>query len=263
MQCSMHPGRMVYRPMRMATATDRIPSAGSAPRPAPEAEEVYRRWIQFLDDEFTRHSSPERRNEIVRDQLYQLYLGRPHGGKLNLTLTSELPGNVVSLSLDPENVTLEAQHFADADCAQLNQRKPLLWFWQMFDRSPVGLNHWLGIRFRCMLGRHIFKHVGTGVKIYHGVDLTYGYNLSIGDGVTIRQRALLNDRGGITIGNHAVIGSFARIYSHTHAADNYDRVTLVPTVIGDGARIGSHAIVLAGQNVAAGEAVGSFPTDRI
>ncbi len=89
------------------------------------------------------------------------------------------------------------------------------WFWQMFDRSPIGLNHWLGIRFRCMLGRHIFEHMGAGVKIYHGVDLTYGYNLSIGDGVTIRQRALLNDRGGITIGKNAVIGSFARVYSHT------------------------------------------------
>ena len=86
----------------------------------------------------------------------------------------------------------------------------------MFDRSPIGLNHWLGLRFRCMLGRHIFDHMGAGVKIYHGVDLTYGYNLSIGDGVTIRQRALLNDRGGITIGKGAVIGSFARVYSHSH-----------------------------------------------
>src|ERR1700733_7937710 len=114
----MHPGPVVYRPMRMTTANH-------TPRPAPEAEEVYRRWIQFLDEEFTRHSSPERRAEIVRDQLYQLYLGRPHGGKLNVTLTSELPGNVVSLSLDPENVTLEAQQFGDADCEQFNVRKPL------------------------------------------------------------------------------------------------------------------------------------------
>ncbi|MGD0730773.1 MAG: acyltransferase [Terracidiphilus sp.] len=235
----------------------------NAPHPAPEAEEVYRRWLQFLDDEFMRHGSPERRAEIVRDQLYQLYLGRPHGGKLNLTLTSELPGNVVSLSLDPENITLEAQHFPDADCEKYNRRKPLLWFWQMFDRSPVGLNHWLGLRFRCMLGRHIFDHMGAGVKIYHGVDLTYGYNLSIGDNVTIRQRALLNDRGGITIGKGAVIGSFARVYSHTHNPDNFDEVTLVPTVIPPGARIGSHAIVLAGQTIAPGESVGAFPTDRI
>ena len=79
-------------------------------------------------------------------------------------------------------------------------RKPLLWFWQMFDRSPIGLNHWLGLRFRCMLGRHIFDHMGSGVKIYHGVDLTYGYKLSIDDGAVIHQGALLHDRGGITIG---------------------------------------------------------------
>jgi acetyltransferase-like isoleucine patch superfamily enzyme len=238
-------------------------TVNNVPHPAPEAEELYRRWILFLDEEFTRHQAAERRAEIVRDQLYQLYLGRPHGGKLNLTLTSELPGNILSLSLDPENVTLEAEHFADADPEQFARRKPLLWFWQMFDRSPIGTNHWLGIRFRCMLGRHIFARMGAGVKIYHGVDLTYGYNLTIEEGVTIRQRALLNDRGGITIGKGAVIGSFARVYSHTHASENYDHVTLVPTVIGAGARIGSHSIVLAGQNVPAGQVFGSFPSGSV
>ena len=248
---------MVYRPIRMA------PNPGTIPHPAPEAEEVYRRWIQFLDEEFLRHSSPERRSEVVRDQLYQLYLGRPHGTKLNLTLTSELPGNVLSLSLDPENVTLEAEHFPDIDRERYNRRKPLLWFWQMFDRSPIGTNHWLGLRFRAMLGRHIFQKLGTGVKIDHGVDLTYGYNLSIDDGAVIRQRALLNDRGGITIGKGAIIGSFARVYSLTHAADDFDRVTPVHTIIGAGARIASHAIILAGQHVGPGQSVGSFPSDRI
>lgn len=233
-----------------------------APHPAAEAEEVYRRWIQFLDDEFTRHQAPERRAEIVRDQLYQLYLGRPHGGKLNLTLTSELPGNILNLSLDPENVTLEAEHFADVDQEKFNKRKPLLWFWQMFDRSPIGLNHWLGLRFRFMLGRHIFARIGAGVKIYHGVDLTYGYNLTIEEGVTIRQRALLNDRGGIVLGKGSVLGSYARIYSHTHSVHNFGEVSLVPTVIGANARIASHAIVLAGQTVGAGELVGRFPVDR-
>lgn len=233
-----------------------------APHPAPEAEEVYRRWLHFLDEEFTRHHSQERRSEIVREQLCQIYLGRPHRGALNLTLTSELPGNVLSLSLDPQNVTLEAGHFDDIDRQKFNERKPLLWFWQMFDRSPIGINHWLGLRFRCMLGRHLFAHMGQGVRIFHGVDLTYGYNLSIEDGVTIRQRALLDDRAGITIGKGAVIGSFARVYSHTVSPENPDKATPVPTTIGPGARIGSHAIVLAGQNVGAGELVGSFPADR-
>jgi acetyltransferase-like isoleucine patch superfamily enzyme len=242
----------------MATAPQTVTQA--APHPAAEAEEVYRRWLQFLDDEFTRHKSAVRRAETVRDQLYQLYLGRPHGGKLNLTLTSELPGNILNLSLDPENVTLEAGHFGDADREKFVERKPLLWFWAMFDRSPVGLNHWLGIRFRCMLGRHLFAHMGSNVRIYHGVDLTYGYNLSIDDNVVIHQRVLLNDRGGITIGKGAVIGSFARILSHAHSRENYEKVTLLPTTIGANARIASHAIVLGGTKVGDGEAVGSFPT---
>ena len=165
------------------------------------------------------------------------------------------------MSLDPENVTLEAEHFADVDRERFARRKPLIWFWQMFDRSPIGLNHWLGLRFRCMLGRHIFDHMGAGVRIFHGVEFTYGYNLSLGDGVMIRQGALLNDRGGIKIGKGAVMGSYARS-TRTSAPDNFDQVALVATEIGEGARIGSHSIVLAGQKVAPGEAVGSFSADR-
>jgi acetyltransferase-like isoleucine patch superfamily enzyme len=113
-----------------------------------------------------------------------------------------------------------------------------------------------------MLGRHIFDHLGEKVKIYHGVEFTFGYNLSIGDGVVIRQGAYLNDRGGIKIGKNAVIGSYARIYSHAHSSENFDEVTLAPTTIGDEARIASHAIVLGGSNVAVGEAIGSFPLNK-
>ena len=235
---------------------------GFVPRPGPEAEDIYRRWIRFLDDELMRHCTAERRAEIVRDQLHQIYLGRPHSGKLNLTLTSELPGNVVNLSLDPMNVTMEAEHFAEVDRERFARRKPLLWFWKMFDRSPLGLNHWLGLRFRCMLGHHIFEHLGTGVKIFHGVELQYGYNLSIGDGVTIRQHALLSDRGGITIGKNAIIGSYSRIYSVSHDPGDFDSVHMQATVIGAGAQIASHAIVLAGQKVAENEVVGNFPHFR-
>jgi acetyltransferase-like isoleucine patch superfamily enzyme len=35
-----------------------------------------------------------------------------------------------------------------------------------------------------------------------------------------------------------------------------------PTTIGDGAKIATHAIVLAGQNVPAGASVGTFPEEQ-
>jgi hypothetical protein len=134
-------------------------------------------------------------------------LGRPHGGKLNFTLTSELPLNVLQLSLDPGNITLEAEHYPDVDAERFAKNKPLLWFWHHVRPLPIGLNHWLGIRFRCMLGRHLFAKMGKGVRIAHGVELTYGYNLTIEDGVIVRQRALLDDRAAIRLGQEAVIGT--------------------------------------------------------
>jgi acetyltransferase-like isoleucine patch superfamily enzyme len=232
------------------------------PQPLPEAEEVYRRWIAHLDEEFTRHQAAERRAEIVRDQLYQLYLGRPHGGKLNFTLTSELPLNVLQLSLDPGNITLEAEHYPDVDQERFSRSKPLLWFWQMFDRSPIGLNHWLGIRFRCMLGRHLFAHMGKGVRIAHGVELTFGYNLTIEDRVIVRQRALLDDRAAIRLGQESVIGTYARIYTHTHEVNDYDQVIFAPTSIGARARIGAHTTVLAGTQMPEAAIVGPHGTAR-
>jgi acetyltransferase-like isoleucine patch superfamily enzyme len=213
------------------------------PQPLPEAEEVYRRWIGYLDEEFTRH-----------------HLGRPHGGKLNFTLTSELPLNVLQLSLDPGNITLEAEHYPDVDQDRFANSKPLLWFWIMFDRSPIGLNHWLGIRFRCMLGRHLFAKMGKGVRIDHGVELTYGYNLSIEDGVIVRQRALLDDRAAIHLGQGAVIGNYARIYTHTHENEDYDKLIFAETTIGARARVGAHTTVLAGSNLGEGEIVGPHGT---
>ncbi|HTJ31061.1 MAG TPA: hypothetical protein VL346_11205 [Acidobacteriaceae bacterium] len=236
--------------------TAATPEKPRVPQPQPEAEEIYRRWIAFLDEEFTRHQAAERRSEIVRDQLFQLYLGRPHGGKLNFTLTSELPLNVLQLSLDPGNITLEAEHYPDVDQERFARSKPLLWFWIMFDRSPIGLNHWLGIRFRCMLGRHLFAKMGKSVRIDHGVELTLGYNLSIEDGVIVRQRALLDDRAEIKLGSGAVIGTYARIYSHAHERESYDKVILAPTTIGPRARVGAHTTVLAGTNLGEGEIVG-------
>ena len=231
-------------------------------KPTAEAEAIYRRWLARLNDDFTRHQDVNTRSQIVRDELIQLYFGHPYRGPAKATLNHELAMHSVIESFDPRNATLEPEYYGDVDAEKYAVRKPLIWFWQMFDRSPIGLNHWLGIRFRCMLGRHIFDHVGTGVKIYHGVDLTYGYNTSIGDGVTIRKGVLLNDRGGITIGKGVVLGSFARVFSYSYSSADLDHGKFLPTFIGDGARIGTHESVMAGTKVPPGTVIGDFPAER-
>ena len=227
-------------------------------KPAAEAEDLYRRWLSHLDEEFTRHKDPRLRGELVRDTLHQIYLGRPHGGKLNTSLISELPGNVLQMSFDPANVTLEPEYYGDADKERYCERKPLIYFWQMFDRSPLGLNHWLGFRFRKMLAKHIFKHVGKNVKIFHGVEFSFGYNLTIEDDCTIHKFVMLDDRGELIIRKGTSISDYAAVYSHWHKATDYYDIDNRTTEIGPGTRLTYHSSVMAGVKVGEDSMLGAM-----
>ena len=226
--------------------------------PSREAKEVYTRWIEYLDDEFTKHKKPALRNELVRDNLHQLLLGRPHGGKLNFTLTTELPFNVLQLSLDPANITLEPEYYGDIDARKYACIKPLIWFWQMFDRSPVALNHWLGFRFRAMLGKHIFKKIGKNVKIFHGVEFSFGYNLTIEDDCVIHKYVMLDDRGEIIIRKGTSISDYAAVYSHAHDPVDSGVVENRRTELGPAARLTYHATVMAGVRVGENSMLGAM-----
>jgi len=218
-------------------------------RPTPEAEAIYLRWLARLDGAFTRDASSEGRAEVVRDELFQLYLGSGLKQSSEPVRDVELGAHTLFHTFDCRNVTLEPEYYGDIDAAKYAPRKPLIWFWQMFDRSPVGLNHWLGFRFRNMLARHIFKHLGKDVKIFHNVEFTYGYNLTIEDNCTIHKNVMLDDRGGIILHEGSSVSDYANIYSHTHDINHQADVTNKITEIGPRARITYHATVLAGARI--------------
>lgn len=226
--------------------------------PTREAKEVFLRWIDYLDNEFTRHKeNVPLRAEIVRDNLHQIMLGRPHGGRLNFTLNTELPFNVLELSLDSANITLLPEYYGDIDHDKYAPIKPLVWFWKMFDRSPIALNLWLGFRLRAMLGRHIFKSIGKNVKIYSGVEFTYGYNLTIEDDCIIHRYAMLDDRGELILRKGTSISEHAAIFSHTHDPIDPKILENQRTEIGPNARVTYRSVVLGGVSVGDGAVVGA------
>jgi galactoside O-acetyltransferase len=57
---------------------------------------------------------------------------------------------------------------------------------------------------------------------------------------------LLDDRGGIDIGDDVSISDYVNIYSHSHDIYDIHKVLTPPTRIGNGVRITYHATVLAG-----------------
>jgi acetyltransferase-like isoleucine patch superfamily enzyme len=223
-------------------------------KPTAPAQKVFLNWIEQLDREFA-NRDPEHRSDVVRAALHELYLGttyaEPGGG-------ASLAAEALVHSFDPRNATLEPEYYGEVDVAKYAERKPLIWFWMMFDRSPVGLNHWLGFRMRTMLARHVFKRCGQNVKIFHGVEMTFGYNLTVEDNCTIHKYVLLDDRGELIIHAGSSISDYANVYSHSHDLNDGMIILNHKTELGPRARITYHATVLSGVTIGEHGLVGAM-----
>ena len=184
-------------------------------------------------------------NEVVRDTLFDIYFGASQSERENLSLAARAALH----SFDPRNITTEPEYYTDIDSKLYAERKPIIWLWQMFDRSPLGQNALLAHRFRRRLAPLIFRSVGENFKCWQYVEWSFGYNLSFGNNVVVHRHVLLDDRGGIDIGNDVSISDYVNIYSHSHDIYDIHKVETPRTRIGNSVRITYHATVLAGTTV--------------
>ena len=221
--------------------------------PLPEAtESLYDEWLGRLDAELDQPDCD--RNELCRRVLTELlHPELARRGPDEWTRTERM----LLAQTDPRNVTLEPEYYREIDTEKYARVKPLLWLWEGFDRSSLGENVELGVRFRRILARRIFKRCGTNFKAFHQVKFSFGYNLEVGDNVVVHRHVLLDDRGGIEIGDGSSVSDFANVYSHTHDIVDGRIVYMPRTVIGDGVRITYHATILAGTHVADDSMVGA------
>src|SRR6476646_8807097 len=125
--------------------------------------------------------------------------------------TAPLAIRTMLASFDPRNATLEAEYYKEIDLEKWARVKPLLWFWQMFDHSPVGRNVRLGTQVRAMLAPRVFRRCGRDIRIFHEVEFSFGYNLSVGDGVTIHRNVLIDDRGEVVLGHDVSVSDYDNI----------------------------------------------------
>ncbi|MEO6445777.1 MAG: acyltransferase [Gemmatimonadaceae bacterium] len=200
------------------------------------------------------------RAALCRDTLLELAYPQYAGNWESALNDPQVPlGTRLALSqLDPRNITLEPEFYADCDDAKFQPVKPLLWLWYSFDRLPLaGQNVELGVNFRRVLAPLIFRRCGANFKCFQHVEFSFGYNMDVGDNVVVHRHVLLDDRGGIVIGNGASVADYANIYSHTHSIVDQKDVTNAVTTLSEGSRITYHATVLAGVHVGEHAMVGA------
>jgi acetyltransferase-like isoleucine patch superfamily enzyme len=216
------------------------------------AEKDYESFLSELRSALT--DGRQDPNDVVRDTLINIYFP---GSTFQPSDQLSVASRAVLHTLDPRNTTTEPEYYSDIDAAKYAERKPFVWLWQMFDRSALGQNALLGHSFRRMLAPLIFRSVGANFKCWHFVEWSFGYNLTFGDNVVVHRHVLLDDRGGIEIGNNVSISDYANIYSHSHDIYDIHRVYTPKTTIRDGVRVTYHATVLAGVTVGENAMVGS------
>lgn len=220
------------------------------------SEQFYDGWLADLEAQLREPGADWYR--LTRDLLFEIYY--PGAGDYDTLLQGPATpeaARVTLLSLDPRNVTLEPEYYAEVDAERYARVKPLLWLWQGFDRSALGGNVHLGVRFRRLLAHHVFARCGRNFKAFQFVEFSFGYNMEVGDDVVVHRNVLLDDRGGIMLGNRVSISDYANIYSHTHSIVDQKDVTNARTILEDDVRITYHATVLAGVQVGRNAMVGA------
>ena len=211
-------------------------------------------WLERIADRLERPGTDlaADRALLCRETLVELTFPEYAANYETAVADAALPlGTRLALSaLDPRNVTLEPEYYGECDDARFQPVKPLLWLWYSFDRTVLGAqNVDLGVKLRRLLARKIFKRCGENFKAFQHVEFSFGHNMDVGDNVVIHRHVLLDDRGGIRMGNNVSVSDYANVYSHTHSIVDQRDVTNALTVLEDGVRVTYHATVLAGVHV--------------
>lgn len=121
----------------------------------------------------------------------------------------------------------------------------------LFRLSPRQVWSW-----RRMMLRLFGAKVGLEAHIYPSVRISIPWNLTLGQGCAVGERAILYALGPITIGQRATVSQGAHLCAGTHDIDDPARPLLKPPIeigddawvaadayVGPGVKIGAHAVV--------------------
>jgi acetyltransferase-like isoleucine patch superfamily enzyme len=98
--------------------------------------------------------------------------------------------------------------------------------------------------------------IGKDVLFYHGFEVYYPWNLTIGSDNSLGFHVVLDARGGLTIGSNCNISSEAAIWTAEHDLQSPDfSYVTAPVIIGDYVWISYRAIIMPGVKIGSGAVV--------
>jgi acetyltransferase-like isoleucine patch superfamily enzyme len=119
--------------------------------------------------------------------------------------------------------------------------------------------------------RMMFKRLDSFALFYPGARITHSYDISAGQSLAINSGALIDGRGGLSIGDHVMVGPYAVIVTSDHDYRQTEKPmmkvdhVMAPVAIGNDVWIGAQAVVVAGVKIGNGAVVsaGAVVTENV
>lgn len=118
--------------------------------------------------------------------------------------------------------------------------------WEMIDRVPLGINCAFAVPFRQIIAKKLFKKCGDGFVANEGCRFNYGHMIEIGDNVSWNAGCYIDAKGGVKMGDFAMLTEYVKIFTHSHSEWNHLERVYSPVEIGPYAKVYTNATILPG-----------------
>lgn len=131
---------------------------------------------------------------------------------------------------------------------------------------PEGYDHprfGLFNRMRTYVCRGLFAQCGQNVNVHQGAVFGTGRNLRVGNESNLGVNARINGRGGVSLGEHVLMGPDIIIYSGTHTFSDISvpiqkqEMRYAPVIVGNDVWLGARVIIMPGVTIGDGCIVGA------
>lgn len=214
-------------------------------------------YESFVDSVRERLQSDDPLGDVVQEVLVELNGERDLYERWRSGATVASADEIRLRNYHPDHAAIESEWYAEKDESAFRRSKRLQWLWRQFDRTPLASNVAFGLAFRQMLADVLFASAGDDLRIFRGVTMSYGHNITVGDRAVIHDHVHLDDRGRLRIGDRVSISEGVHIYSHDHDIVDQTAVTNYETIIEDDVRLTYETMVRAGVRVGENAVVGA------
>ena len=138
------------------------------------------------------------------------------------------------------------------ECPYTAEQRNLHILWECLDKTPYGMNCDFAIPLRQAIAKKLFKKCGDGFVANENCKFNFANRIEIGDNVSWNSGCYIDAKGGVKMGDFAMLTENVTIFTHTHSEHDHMQRAYSGVEIGEYAKVYTAATILPGVKIAKG-----------